>query len=53
MLIQNLKQFGIGSAFFMFVLLATGMAKDISTPPIMVAANSAGQAAAELVALSN
>ena len=37
MLIRNLKQFGIGSAFFMFVLVATGLAKAISTQNVLVA----------------
>jgi hypothetical protein len=35
MLINNLKQFGIGSIFFMFVLLATGMVKAISNPTVV------------------
>lgn len=50
MLIQNLKQFGIGSAFFMLVLLATGMAKAISTPAMIVASVSTTEVAAKIIA---
>ena len=50
MVIQNLKQFGIGSAFFMFVLLATGMAKAVTTPTTLVASvESSSASAIELV----
>jgi hypothetical protein len=51
--LKQFKQFGLGSAFFVFILLAAGMAKALVGPTVVVASEGQSSQTAPATAAAN